>query len=196
MGDLGGMGDDEDDWHERWEAEVWWPGSVSLSPASGGEGEPESDSRTQIPESKLRLDWLLLAGWTLAPLMLEMSGSLRWCLRQMLSPEPVSSPGSWLSSATVGNWSDTERQDRRNLIFNFFKKLYRLGFLCNLLWWLCWLETHFPVLDDVGVGRLTLLQALQDNVVPLSTHNINILSSQTTTDQIFTTKSARIGIYL
>lgn len=53
---------------------------MSLSPASGGEGDPESDNKTQMPESKLLLDWLLLAGppAPLAPaLMLEMSGSLR-----------------------------------------------------------------------------------------------------------------------
>ena len=31
---------------------------VSEPAWSGGEGEPESESRTQMPESKLRLDWL------------------------------------------------------------------------------------------------------------------------------------------
>ena len=42
---------------------------VSHSPARGGEGDPESESKTQIPESKLLLDWfLLLLG------MLETSG--------------------------------------------------------------------------------------------------------------------------
>ena len=55
-GDRAGTGEEEED-----------------SPARGGEGDPQSDSKTQIPESKLLLDWFLLlvtAG------TLERSGSL------------------------------------------------------------------------------------------------------------------------
>ena len=37
---LGGTGEEEEDWEE----------------ARGGEGEPESERRTQMPESKLLLD--------------------------------------------------------------------------------------------------------------------------------------------
>ena len=47
---------------------------ASVSPASGGEGDPESERRTQMPESKLLLDWPWLL---LAPEMPEMSGRRR-----------------------------------------------------------------------------------------------------------------------
>ena len=53
----GGTGDTEEQGVPRVSREEEGP---SVSPARGGEGEPESDNNTQIPESKLRLDWLLV----------------------------------------------------------------------------------------------------------------------------------------
>ena len=80
---------------------------VSEPAWSGGEGEPESESRTQMPESKLRLDWLppppppaaVLAGPEVA--MVEMSGSLRWLRLDPASawgPEPDSSISATVAS--------------------------------------------------------------------------------------------------
>ena len=86
---------------------------VSEPAWSGGEGEPESESRTQMPESKLRLDWLppppppppptaaVLAGPEVA--MVEMSGSLRWLRLDPASawgPEPDSSISATVASTT------------------------------------------------------------------------------------------------
>ena len=82
---------------------------VSEPAWSGGEGEPESESRTQMPESKLRLDWLppppppppaaVLAGPEVA--RVEMSGSLRWLRLDPASawgPEPDSSISATVAS--------------------------------------------------------------------------------------------------
>ena len=67
----GGTGDTEEE-VPRVNKEAEGP---SESPASGGEGEPESESRTQIPESKLLLDWLLLVLLPPGADIPEMSGS-------------------------------------------------------------------------------------------------------------------------
>ena len=67
----GGTGDTEEE-VPRVSRELEGP---SDSPARGGEGDPESERRTQIPESKLRLDWLLVLAPD--PAMPEMSGRRR-----------------------------------------------------------------------------------------------------------------------
>ena len=55
MGERGGgTGDTEEQVEPRVNRELE---GASVSPASGGEGDPESERRTQIPESKLLLDW-------------------------------------------------------------------------------------------------------------------------------------------
>ena len=79
-GDRAGTGEDEEE-------------------ARGGEGEPQSDSRTQIPESKLLLDWFLLV---------ELVGMLR--CPAVSSPHSVSCGGSdpppqiqWAAPALTSN---------------------------------------------------------------------------------------------
>lgn len=74
MGERGGGGTGDTEEHvPRVSREEEGP---SVSPARGGEGDPESDNNTQIPESKLRLDWLLALAAP-GPAMPVMSGRRR-----------------------------------------------------------------------------------------------------------------------
>ena len=97
MGDLAGTGEEEEDWQERWE-----------SPARGGDGDPQSDSSTQIPESKLLLDWLLLLVVVVTVGILETSGSLLTRAVACLLPSRGWAPSS--SSSTVARPAETDNK--------------------------------------------------------------------------------------
>lgn len=97
MGDLAGTGEEEEDWQERWE-----------SPARGGDGDPQSDSSTQIPESKLLLDWLLLLLGLVTVGILETSGSLLTTAWACLLPSRGWAPSS--SSWTVARPAETDNK--------------------------------------------------------------------------------------
>ena len=183
MGDLAGTGDDDEDWHERCDMWSW----CSVSPASGGEGDPESDNSTQIPESKLRLDCCcpLLPG----TVMLEMSGSLRYCLRVTWSVSPWSPDTHLVTTAlvsscsdTVGRWSTPEIKTK---LKTFFKTNIDLVYLQNFLQTLSdrWYSDYLIVscIDKELEGeRSSRLQA-HSVVFPLYNLNISLL------DKIFIT---------
>ena len=98
MGDLAGTGEEEEDWQDR----CW-------SPARGGDGDPQSDSSTQIPESKLLLDWLLLLLVVVITVgILETSGSLLTRAVACLLPSRGWAPSS--SSSTVARPAETDNK--------------------------------------------------------------------------------------
>ena len=78
-GDLGGPGEAEGDALAKSD-EATFRGATGSStsgrgssPGSGGDGEPESESRLDMPESKLRLERLLVRA------AVDMNGSRRRC---------------------------------------------------------------------------------------------------------------------
>ena len=84
-GDLGGPGEAEGDPLGKSEEVTFLGGSSTSgrasSPAgSGGDGDPESESRLDMPESKLRLERLLVRAAAV-----DMNGSRRRCFRPLPS---------------------------------------------------------------------------------------------------------------
>ena len=84
-GDLGGPGEAEGDPVGKSEEVTFLGGSstsgrASSPTGSGGDGDPESESRLDMPESKLRLERLLVRAAAV-----DMNGSRRRCFRPLPS---------------------------------------------------------------------------------------------------------------